>query len=126
MKLPVENLSNASDSYSFKNRNPYNMSFVYGINGARKIIKGGIDDVESEIKNIGYPALVFSTFFHEGESRYHVGFENLPERFKAFFIKSRKSKEIVLYRDQKIVFKKNVRRFPRCFPQEIKEIILSS
>lgn len=103
---------------------PYAMAFVYPLEGEPILIKGGLIKVKAELETIQGPFCWFKTLFNNGKSR-SIGpyFENMPDGTACYPSFTKREKTLRFFKDGSETFKKTFRRFPRCFPVEIKNLI---
>jgi hypothetical protein len=120
--MKITNIINESSNWkpegSWKDGNPYTMMFVYGISGKKTLIKGGSNQLEILLNEIEEPSIVHVTYFHKGKSRNNINCINFGE-YKVYM----HNKTILAYKNSELILEKRVKRFPRCFPKELKTIL---
>ncbi len=124
---------------SFRQCNPYVIAFCYTSKKYHRlesfIIKGGSQDVTYYIKQLGFPMVVFTTFWRHGRSRRMVMFENFKHwtaTGQTPFVNQiqrriNREKPCYFYRNHEVRFCQRiwftVRRFPRKWLPEYDEMI---
>lgn len=127
-RFKVVNLSHKwSKIGSWKETNPYSIYFVYSVTGEKLIVKGGLKDVESWMEEnlLTTPYMFFRTLWYKGEFRGGIDFGNMPYNMSVIMYNfvTNKFKGLIIYQNGKEILKKPLKRFPRKFPIELKQIL---
>ena len=119
---------------SWHSGDPYTFLFVYPFKGDPYIIKGGLKDCETKLKEDTRPLVYFRTFFHRGTTRAGESMHscNLPGDLKAYslpnidFSETTRQKRkfiFLIFNGSKTLVRKTLRRIPRRFPEDLIKII---
>ena len=113
---------------SFKENGPYTIAFCYPMNGKNFIVKGGDNEVNGYLKSLTIPTLVNKTYWSGGVCRcgasfYFYGTKNIyvSELYETHKKKNKKYEFRMYCKDDVKTFM--VRKVPKCFPEQIKELI---
>jgi hypothetical protein len=118
---------------SFKNRNPYCIAFCYPSEGKPYVLKGGINTIETILKGTKIPVVVNQTYWKDKKFRSVMMTYGFPKSTYIQFwkhqhktipsktVSRRYCKLIIRSKDKTVEYR--MRRFPRCFPEQLREFI---
>lgn len=124
-KLPVKFDLEWSKIHSWRNVNPYTICFVYPEKGEAFIAKGGLSDIEKVIKSVMEDQNYVYRYeiFGHGASRGSWKIK-LPKEYNAYlFEKGKKNPaRMMVFKNGEKIIEKNLKRIPRCFPNEFRNL----
>jgi hypothetical protein len=119
---------------SWRNGNPFTLAFCYPAEGSPYVLKGGSRTISNVMSKVTIPTVVHMTYWHKGKSRYMPMTFGFPSNVSIYFWRNahkgskrngpRRYAEIVVRTNKSLSEKKfKMRRFPRCFPEQLREYV---
>jgi len=131
MKFKVTDFSWEPEG-SWREGNPFTIAFCYPAEGNPYILKGGSRIITNVMEKTKVPTIVYMSYWHNGNSRYMPMVFGFPKTVAIYFWRNahkgskrdgtRRYAQIIV-RTNKTEKKYKMRRFPRCFPEQLREFV---